>query len=435
MLRHNLLGRLRLVLGASLWLAACSGDTTASGADAARAPDVAADTATLDVANDLASDARPDVAQPDVATPDAVADDAGLDAEDVKTPDDAALDAELPPDAPRMDVPPRDVAGLLGVRCGVPAPEGAPHALAAPRFSGGTCPRLVPGRNTLRTANGDRTFILVVPSGSDAGMTPMPMLVGWHWLGGSASGFVDRGQVQANADRMRFIAAFPEKKGDLNIGIGSVRFDPVWPYLTFHTPARIEEEAQFFDDILACVSAQYPVDLDCVSTAGVSAGALWTAQLAQVRSERLASAIVLSGGIGPATTLGAGLIDARTWSSARHRMPMLILWGGTIDQCGLNFNTASRNLENATGRAGHFIEECLHNCGHTVPPVDPMYGIGAIWQFFVDHPYWLAAGDSPYLASGLPVSAPTWCAIGAGHATQRVGSCPDPTMSCPVPAL
>ncbi len=372
----------------------------------------------------------PDVPPPiDVVATDTPAPDVTLDATT-----DATLDA--PEDAAPIDVaPPRDVSHLMGLRCGSPAPAGAAHALPAPTFSGGTCPRLVPGRNTIRTSHGDRSFILVVPSASDGSVTPLPLLVGYHWLGGSANSFLQHGDVQANADRMRFYAVLPEKKGDLTIGIGSVRFDPVWPYLTFHTAARIEEEAAFFDDMLACISSQFPIDLDCVSTAGVSAGALWTAQLAQVRSERIASAIILSGGIGPATTLGAGLVDARGWTNPRHAMPMMVLWGGPIDQCALNFNTASRNIENAAGRAGHFIEECLHNCGHTVPPVDPAYGLGSIWQFALDHPYWLARGDSPYLATGLPVSAPTWCAIGAGHATQRVGSCPDPTMSCPVPAL
>jgi predicted esterase len=422
---------LRHVALVALAFAACSEEVAGNGADAPRA-----DTAAPDVAVDGSApfDAIEDRAAPeDLTAVDATVEDIAA-IEDAAVEDAAKIDA--PEDvAPRMDVAPRDVSSLIGVRCGVPAPEGAAHALPAPRFSGGACPRLVPGRNTLRTARGDRTFILVVPSASDGSVTPLPLLFGWHWLGGSASGFVDRGALQANADRLRFIAAMPEKKGDLAIGVGSVRFDPVWPYLTYHTAARVEEEAAFFDDMLACISAQYPVDLDCVTSAGVSAGALWTAQLAQVRSERLASAIVLSGGIGPATTLGAGLIDARMWSGARHAMPMMILWGGPIDQCGLNFNIAARHLENAAGRAGHFIEECIHNCGHTVPPVDPAQGLGVIWQFFLDHPYWLARGDSPYLATGLPTSAPSWCAIGAGHATPRVGSCPDPTMSCPVPAL
>ncbi|MFO0646787.1 MAG: hypothetical protein U0326_11160 [Polyangiales bacterium] len=421
--------RTRLALSFAVALAACGQDqVTGNTADAGSADSATPREDIPDVSAPL--DARADIAAPlDVTQP----------PDDIAAPDDIAPpdDTAPPDDVPVVDVapPPRDVAGLFGVRCGSPAPEGAPHALPAPRFSGGTCPRLVPGRNTIRTSHGDRSFILVVPSAMDAGTTPMPLLFGWHWLGGSASGFLDHGRVQANADRMRFIAALPEKKGDLQIGIGSVRFDPVWPYLTYHTAARVEEEAAFFDDMLACIAAQYPVDLDCVSTAGVSAGALWTAQLAQVRSQRLASVIVLSGGIGPATTLGAGIVDARGWTNPPHAMPMMVLWGGLIDQCALNFNVASRNIENAAGRAGHFIEECLHNCGHTVPPVDPMYGIGAIWQFALDHPYWLARGESPYLATGLPVSAPTWCAIGAGHATQRVGACPDPTMSCPVPAL
>lgn len=69
---------------------------------------------------------------------------------------------------------------------------------------------------------------------------------------------------------------------------------------------------------------------------------------------------------------------------------------------------------------------------HATPPFEhedsslPTYA--PAWEFFLDHPYWLDDGDSPYLdqvaATGsLPPAWPDWCAIGAGNASIRVGEC------------
>ena len=211
--------------------------------------------------------------------------------------------------------------------------------------------------------------------------------------------------------------------------------DMCWPYLTNSTEGRVLEELTFFDDMLTCVSSAYVVDQDCVSSVGVSAGGLWTSQLLQRRADRLASAIVLSGGIGPATA--TRVIDATEWASPppSHALPTLVLWGGPMDACALNFEAASHNLERELDANGSFVLECVHNCGHNVPPVaDPTFGVAALYRFAFDHPYWLNAGESPYYARGLPAGMPEWCSIGSGTATIRTGMCSGST-SCGVPAL
>ena len=53
-----------------------------------------------------------------------------------------------------------------------------------------------------------------------------------------------------------------------------------------------------------------------------------------------------------------------------------------------------------------------------------------LWDFFLDHPYWLAPGESPYNETGLPDAYPDWCAIGIGNATPRTGECPA-GFACP----
>jgi hypothetical protein len=169
------------------------------------------------------------------------------------------------------------------------------------------------------------------------------------------------------------------------------------------------------------VAHQYPtVNKNCVSTAGVSAGALFTDQLAAARADRLSSFLSMSGGVG-------GVV--RPWGSPAHKLPGIVLWGGPTDECQnlLSFQTLSQTLEGSLTSQGDFMIECVHNCGHAEPPVDPPMGqskLAPFWGFIFDHPFWLGAGQSPYEIKGLPSSFPSWCAIGAGKATPRTGTCP-----------
>ena len=80
--------------------------------------------------------------------------------------------------------------------------------------------------------------------------------------------------------------------------------------------------------------------------------------------------------------------------------------------------------ESGLTAGGHFFVECKHNCGHVEPPLVPPEGeskYAGMWEFVLDHPYWLPAGQSPYLTDGLPPTLPSWCGIGASSATPRSG--------------
>jgi predicted esterase len=257
-----------------------------------------------------------------------------------------------------------------------------------------------------------REFILVAPTDFDPS-EKLPVIFLWHWLGGSADDFLQKGQVQAAADMQRFLAVIPEEKGDLNFK---------WPFDVTVSDARVAEEFVFFDDMLSCVSAKFSVNKECVSSAGVSAGALFTSQLAGGRGQYLSSILSMSGGVG-------GVV--RPWKPPEHKMPAVVLWGGPTDQCFtvMNFDSASKQLEKDLGAGGHFFLECIHNCGHAEPPLptpDGMTNFAALWQFTFDHPYWLKPGESPYNGSGVGPLLPEWCAIGAASATPRTGACPNP---------
>jgi predicted esterase len=303
--------------------------------------------------------------------------------------------------------------------CADPRPAGAPKPPSPPGYSKGTCPALKPGANEIKTGSDTRKFLLVVPSDHD-GEEPLPLIFLWHWLGGSAKSFLQKGEVQQATDQLRFAAIIPEaKEGTLNTF--------KWPYSIAALPNQVDDELRLFDDLLSCVSEQYPIQSDCVASMGVSAGALWTDQLAGFRGEYLSSIVSLSGGVGGPVI--------KPWKLPARKMPAYVLWGGPKDVCvTVQFEQTSKNLQKALSDGGHFQVECIHNCAHAEPPLDPIEGFSKytpVWRFFLDHPYWLAPGVSPWKETGMPPGSPSWCSIGPGTATPRVGECPEPP-SCPI---
>ncbi|HGG57930.1 MAG TPA: hypothetical protein ENK31_09065 [Nannocystis exedens] len=300
--------------------------------------------------------------------------------------------------------------------CGQEPPPGAEEAPPVPTF-GGICPTIELGflegeevaPNEIATAGGPRRFAVVAPEdiGEDE---QLPVIFMWHWLGGTAFDFYQRSEVESAVSELRFIAVIPESKDD-------VLFK--WPFTSLDSDARLEEEFAFFDDMLGCVDELFPIDVNCVSSTGVSAGALFTAQLAGGRGQHLSAIMSLSGGVG-------GVV--KPWKTSEHTMPAMVLWGGPDDFCvAVDFDQASQALEVGLVEDGHFVLECVHNCQHSTPPFDVPMGLptfAPLWMFALDHPYWLEDGDSPYAATGaLPSGYPEWCAIGAGNAEIRVGDC------------
>ncbi len=280
--------------------------------------------------------------------------------------------------------------------------------ILSPPIANATCPTLVAGKNTIQT-QGSREFLFVLPSDHDPSEV-LPVVFLWHWLGGSAKSFLEKGDVQTAVDHYRVLAVIPESKQD-----GLFK----WPIESVQTQARIDEELTFFDHMLSCVSAQYQVNAQCVSSIGVSAGALFTQILASGRGELLSSFVSLSGGSG-------GLIQP--WNGSDNKMPAMVLWGGPKDNClGLmDFNQTSQTLESELAADGHFVLECIHNCGHAAPPFEvpnAPTAFAPMWEFVLQHPAWLTPGTSPYQTEGIPEAIPPWCGIGVGSATPRTGEC------------
>lgn len=299
--------------------------------------------------------------------------------------------------------------------CGTPPPEGAELAPPLPTYAG-TCPILEPGAlNLIDSGGGERSFILVVPS--DLGEDEvLPVMVMYHWLGADADSFYERAQAQAAVDYYRFIAIIPNGRDVDQL----VPFR--WPFAISDLDFLMQQDFDFFDDMLACVAEQFAVDKECVSAMGVSAGAMFSSMLASRHGDALASYISLSGGVG-------GLI--KPWQAGGNVMPAMVLWGGDQDFCiAIDFATASQQLEMDLEANGHPVVECIHNCTHATPPFEPpadmpdLPTFAPAWEFMLAHPYWLDEGYSPYSEfDAMPSPWPDWCAYGAGNAVERVGEC------------
>jgi hypothetical protein len=334
-------------------------------------------------------------------------------------PNSSHIDA--PPDGP----PPRFL-------CSAPVPDNAPIPTPPPLKT--DCPMLGSGENSFTSGGVTRTFQLVLPTTPIEGEV-YPVIVMWHWLKSTSDDVITTADVQAAVDDQRFIAVVPD---NIPTDIALTTYDVNWPFDITQTDARMQQEFSFFDDMLSCVEQQYTVNQQCVSTFGVSAGGLFVDQLIQARSTTLSSFLSLSGGV------GATII--KPWVGVTRNLPGLVLWGGKgpptmlikdILGCfgiGMDFDVASTDLEDGMTADGQFLVECVHDCGHAVPPVDAPPGesqFAGLWEFMFNHPYWLPPGTSPYQQTGLK-DLPAWCAIGENNAVPRVGgACPPPINPCP----
>jgi len=250
--------------------------------------------------------------------------------------------------------------------------------LTAPTYSGGTCPELVEGTNEGFLSGGqERQFELRLPADPEGA----PVVMGWHWLGGNATQALRYLQLASLTDEGAIVVV-PE----------SCCSEYEWDFLG---SPEDNVDLALFDDLLACLYDQYDVDLSRVYATGMSAGGMWTTYLTMYRSNYLASTAIFSGGTD-------GII---TYSSPTDPIPSLVIWGGDSDYYGpLSFETASEGFTSELLDDGHFVVNCDHDGGHTIPSEPASY----YWPFFEDHP----KGVSPEpWADALPDGYPDICWI------------------------
>ena len=251
--------------------------------------------------------------------------------------------------------------------------DSAPPAPVAPDlkpYSGGTCPELVEGANSdFASAGESREFQLKLPE--DPVGAPVVFL--WHWLGGTAS--------QA-LQTFRY-GQLPEDEGVIVVAPSSCCDPFEWQFMT---PPEENVDLVFFDDLLTCLDEQFSVDRDRIWATGMSAGGLWTTYLTVERAGWLVATAPFSGGTDPVVA----------YRTPDEPIPVMLTWGGPTDiYAVLSFEEASLAFESSLMTDGHFVVECLHDGGHTIPTGGP----AAAWEFFEAHPRGVA--PEPW-ADGLP---------------------------------
>jgi predicted esterase len=264
--------------------------------------------------------------------------------------------------------------GTIDAAPDVPAVETTP--LRA--YSGGSCPALEDGRQGLETDGVERDITLFLP--------PDPAGAGvvfiWHGAGDTASNMARAFGAQDIADEYNVIAVVPTSMG----------FAFEWPIL-----AGDDEDAggMLFDDVLACLEAQYDIDNTRIYSTGFSAGALWTTWLLMNRAEYLAAALPFSGGTDASIVL---------YSTPAEAIPVLAVHGGASDTFAgfVNFRDMTEDMVDELLLDGHPVIVCDHGRGHTVP-FDPFD-----WAF----PWLFAqAVGAPDMPSQLDDPWPSWCEL------------------------
>jgi len=151
------------------------------------------------------------------------------------------------------------------------------------------------------------------------------------------------------------------------------------------------------DEIVGCLAAAHRIDTHQIHSMGMSAGALQTTAFSFLRSDYVASVATYSGGMPP------GFMPAI--ENPDNKFAALIFDGGTSDDVfSVDFKAASEAYAATLTASGHYAELCNHGQGHAIP-LDAAPSVAA---FFAANPF--GAWPSPYAASGLPSTFPTYCA-------------------------
>lgn len=247
-----------------------------------------------------------------------------------------------------------------------------------PSYSGATCPELEEGTQEFATGDTEYDVKIVLPDDPEGA----PVLFAWHWLGGSAADIVRWMDLDDLAEDEGVIVIAPDSDGS------------TYEWHVLQEPEG-NPDLLLFEDLLACASAQYSVDLDRVYAMGMSAGGLMTTYLTMYEAQWLASTAVFSGG----TLSGA-------YDTPDRPLPVLVTWGGPTDTySGFSFEDSSGYFSKSLQGDGSFVVECEHDLGHDIPDEATDYA----WRFFSDHPYVLA--EEPYIDGVLPDAFPSWCGI------------------------
>ncbi len=260
---------------------------------------------------------------------------------------------------------------------GPPVPEG-PQPAAPRTYSGGECPTLEAGTNSITSRGESRTFDLYLPDEPEgAGLT-----FAWHGAGDSAANFGRAISAQAIADNYDTVVIVPNAL--------SPNETFAWQIVA---GADNEIDLVFFDDMLSCAVEQYGLNTAYVYTTGFSAGALWSTYLVMNRAPHLAAAVIFSGGVSNFTF---------PYTTPANEVPVILTHGGPSDQVVVQFSDATEEFGTRMANDGSIVFVCNHNRGHTIPQEAVTFAFPFMYE--------TRFGVVPEEYQGdAPPSWPSWC--------------------------
>jgi poly(3-hydroxybutyrate) depolymerase len=172
---------------------------------------------------------------------------------------------------------------------------------------------------------------------------------------------------------------------------------PHYPLTWDMDPAGADDDLRFYDDVLACLDQQFPVDRRRIHSVGFSVGGCFSAYLMGHRSETLASFVSYSGG--DQTPAGERLVPM-----PHHPIPGLLFHGGDTDNLWAG-KPATLSLASRMVANDQFTIVCDHGRGHKLPgPVRDM------WDFMLAHPF-SPGNTAAWAQTGIADKLPAFCEV------------------------
>lgn len=251
------------------------------------------------------------------------------------------------------------------------------ETLPPPTYSHGTCPVLTSGLNAnFQTGDTTRDLYVALPPEP----TGAPLLFVFHGMNADPAGALPAVQLDERATAAGVILIAPSSGHAL----------AEWEIFG---PVEDNPDLLLMEDVLACASATWSIDLDRVHSFGQSAGGSWSLYAAMHSSQRLASIVPFSGVVFSAFTPP---VDP---------LPIMLAWGGPTDiASGYDVHEANLELSVKFREAGSFVVECEHDGGHSLPSEST----DMVLAMIAAHPKGLSS--EPW-ANGLPDTLPDWCRI------------------------
>lgn len=250
-----------------------------------------------------------------------------------------------------------------------------------------SCPVVLPGENTLTSAERARRFIVHLPKGV-TDTTGLPIILLYHGVGGEPEKMVDESMLLAEQAKTPFVLVAPQSERGKD---GKALLKTDWYYgkaaFSLDNPDLV-----FFDDVLKCASGQFKTDAKRVYVTGMSGGGLISTFIATHRSPVVAAAAPFSGGY------------LHAWPKESGKVPFAVSWGGPKDFAyEQNFDTMAKSLIASLLGSAHPVISCNHGMEHKWPKEGGAYAAA----FLLAH----KLGEPAAFTTALGSQWPAYCTI------------------------